>query len=128
MSQTKPKRAAISVIRFSRRIAGQCSANGSALPDWVVCDTIANGTRFPLGRRGPCGGMLVRFERTYAPGSANGPRRAAAPTVRVLCEVAGASCVALQLLSDVRSGKKLGIFGIFESRRLKMNASTRSPL
>jgi hypothetical protein len=128
VSQTKPKRAAISVIRFSRRIAGQCSAKGSPLPDWVVCDTIANGTRFLLGRRGPCGGALVRFERTFAPGRADGPRPASGPTVQVLCEVAGASCVALQLLSDVRPGKKLGIFGIFESRRLKMNASTRSPL
>jgi hypothetical protein len=45
-------------------------------------------------------------------------------TIRVLGEVTGNSCVALQLLPPAAFGKNLGIFGIFESRRFKMNAST----
>jgi len=118
----KARRTAITVIRFSRRVARQCSAANSRLPDWLVCDTIANGARFATGLRGPGGGGVVRFERTFGPGL-----RGALPTVRVLAEVAGGSCVALRLLPASGRGKKLGIFGIFESRRFKMNASTWVP-
>lgn len=128
MSKPKARHTAITVIRFSRFIARQCSAGGSPVPDWVVCDTIANGERFPTRRRGPCGGAVVRFERTFGPGAPEGSRRASGPAVRVLAEVDGGACVALRLLLGAGSGKKLGIFGIFESRRFKMNASTGVPL
>ena len=89
------------VIRFTRRIARQCSPAGSSVPDRIVCDTIANGSRQRVGKRGTRGGALILFERTY-PG---GPRGAAA-TVRVLGELTRRGCFALQLLSAARIRKK----------------------
>jgi hypothetical protein len=125
---SKTRRTDITVIRFSRHLARQCAAVGSRLPDRIVCDTIANGSRFATGRRGPGAGAVFRFERTFGPGLTGVGRPGAGPTVRVLAEVAGGGCVALRLLPGSGLGKKLGIFGIFESRRFKMNASTRVPL
>ena len=120
---TKTRQTAVTVIRFSARIARQCSALGSGLPDWIVCDTIANGAKLATGRRGPGGGAVYRFERGYGLRSR---RRESGITVRVLAEVAGRGCLALRLLPGPELRKNLGILGIFESRRFKMNASTRS--
>jgi hypothetical protein len=89
------------VIRFTRRIARQCSPARSSVPDRIVCDTITNGARQLVGKRGTRGGALILFERTY-PG---GPRGAAA-TVRVLGELTRRGCFALQLLSAARVRKK----------------------
>lgn len=90
------------VIRFTRRIARQCSPGGSRIPDWVVCDTIANGSRHRAGRRGARGGTIIRFERAF-PG---GPR-GAATTVQVLGELTRDGCVALQLLFPGRIRRKI---------------------
>jgi hypothetical protein len=95
------KKTETGVIRFTRRIARQSSAAGASVPDRIVCDTIANGSRRRVGRRGSRGGTLILFERTYParPGSA-------AATVRVLGELTGSGCFALQLVSPRRSRKK----------------------
>jgi len=107
-SMNTTRQTAITVIRFSARIARQCSSMGSRLPDWMVCDTIANGTRFATGRRGPGGGAVLRFERAFGAGSPANTRRGAGSTVRVLAEVAGSGCVALRLLPALGAGKKTG--------------------
>jgi hypothetical protein len=92
----------IGVIRFTRRIASQCSRDGRRIPDWVVCDTIANGSRRRGARRGTRGGPIVRFERTFAAGAGD-----AAITVRVLGELTRKGCFALQLLLPARIPKKI---------------------
>ena len=88
MSRSLPTPPAVLVIRFTRRIARECGPQGSRLPDWVVCDTIANGTREAVGRRGAEGGWLFRFEKTYP-----------AARVRVLGEMTPQGCFAVALLS-----------------------------
>jgi hypothetical protein len=90
------------VIRFTRRIARQCSPGGSGIPDWVVCDAIANGSRRRTGRRGTRGGTVIRFERTF-PG---GPESAGI-TVRVLGELTREGCFALQLLFPAGTRRKI---------------------
>jgi hypothetical protein len=72
------------------------------VPDWVVCDTVANGARRRLGRRGTRGGILVTFERWFA---GPGGRYSA---VRVLGELTRSGCFALQLILPARSRKKSG--------------------
>jgi hypothetical protein len=89
------------VIRFTRRIARQCSPAGSSVPERIVCDTIANGSRQRVGKRGTRGGALILFERTY-PGGPDGTPS----TVRVLGELTRSGCFALQLLSAARIRKK----------------------
>jgi hypothetical protein len=59
----------------------------------VVCDTIANGTRLPTGRRGRLGGAIVLFEKGF-PGVGRGAPEA---TIAVLCEVTHRCCFALEL-------------------------------
>ena len=95
-------KAKIGAIRFTRRIARQCSRAGSCIPDWVVCDAIANGSRRRLGRRGTRGGTLIRFERTH-PGGWSG----SCATVVVLGELTRDGCHALQLLSPRRARRKI---------------------
>jgi hypothetical protein len=92
----------IGVIRFTRRISAQCSPKGARVPDWVVCDTIANGARRRVGRRGPRGGALFRFAKTFGDGANGGVF-----TVRVLGELTRKGCFALQLLSPSRIPKKI---------------------
>jgi hypothetical protein len=87
----------VGVIRFTRRIARQCAAGPSGVPDWVVCDTIANGSRRRVGRRGTRGGTVVLFQRAYS--GAIGPKRRAPATVSVLGELTRKACFALQLVS-----------------------------
>jgi hypothetical protein len=91
----------IRFIRFSRRIARECSAGNPRLPELAVCDTIANGSRRSTGRRGARGGAIVRFERDYspAPRANKGPRRPRTATVAVLAELVPHGCVALRLIS-----------------------------
>ena len=95
-------KAKIGVIRFTRRIASQCSRPGSRIPDWIVCDTIANGSRRRIGRRGTRGGTLIRFERTH-----QGGRAATGTTVVVLGELTRDGCHALRLLSPKHSRPKI---------------------
>ena len=95
-------KAKIGVIRFTRRIVRQCSRAGWRIPDWVVCDAIANGSRRRLGRRGTRGGTLIRFERSYPGGRAD-----SRATVVVLGELTRESCHALQLLSPKRARRKI---------------------
>jgi hypothetical protein len=103
VSKTQSPQPAIRVIRFSRRLARQCGLPGVSLPDWVVCDTIANGSRSPYGRPGPGGGPLVRFEKTFRLRGAGRP----SPTVRVLGELTRGGCVALRLASPVIAAGKI---------------------
>jgi hypothetical protein len=96
----------IQVIRFSRRIALQCSSGDSRLADWVVCDTIVNGSRRLAGRRGRNGGEIVRFERTFSPAARGGTLPGAADaTVAVLGELARDGCIALRVLAPAGGAK-----------------------
>jgi hypothetical protein len=94
--------AEIGVIRFTRRIAAQCSRRGSRIPDWVVCDAIANGARRRVRRRGTRGGVIIRFERTIEGAAGDGIF-----TVRVLGELTRQGCFALQLVLPARIPKKI---------------------
>ena len=84
---------AICVIRFTRRIARQCHPHEPCFPEWVICDTIANGSRRPLGRPS---GKVIRFERTYA-----------SATVRVLGRLTPEGCLALQVLAPATTRRKM---------------------
>jgi hypothetical protein len=111
--QTHPE-PAIRDIRFTRRIARQCSPKGLRVPDWVVCDTIANGSRRAAGRRGARGGQVIRFERTYPAGvPADALPGAFRGTVAVLCELTRGCCFALRLLAPAKGGKKTGLIWVF---------------
>jgi hypothetical protein len=90
-----PGNPAIRTIRFTRRLAAQCRSRTVGLPEWVVCDTIANGTREAVGRRGAEGGWLFRFEKTYP-----------AARVRVLGEMTPQGCFAVALLSPAKGRGK----------------------
>jgi hypothetical protein len=92
----------VGVIRFTRRIASQCSCDARQIPDWVVCDTIANGLRRRVARRGTRGGTVVRFERTFSGASGD-----AEIIVRVLGELTRKGCFALQLHLPARIPKKI---------------------
>ncbi len=92
----------IAVVRFTRRIARQCSPGRSGIPDWAVCDTLANGKRLRVARRGTRGGTVFRFERTYP-----GGRGGAGTTLCVLGELTRQGCFALQLLSPRRIPRKI---------------------
>jgi hypothetical protein len=92
----------IGVIRFTRRIARQCSRKGSRIPDWVVCDTIANGARRRRVRRETRGGTVVWFEKAFPGHSGKAP-----VTVRVLGELTRGGCFALQLLLPARIPRKI---------------------
>ena len=98
---------AIRDIRFTPRITRQCAAHGGRLPEWVVCDTIANGTRAIVEPIGIRGGKIVLFKRKYPadmPGNAlpNGFRG----EVAVLGEVTWQCCFALLLLKPLKRPKK----------------------
>jgi hypothetical protein len=102
---------AIRDIRFSRRIARQCSRGGARVPEWVVCDAIANGSRTDTGRTGALGGPVIRFERSYPLGMrGTGPFRG---RVVVLGELVRRACHALRLLSPARGGRKTGMIWDF---------------
>jgi hypothetical protein len=92
----------IGVIRFTRRIAAQCSRRGSRIPDWVVCDAIANGARRRVRRQGTRGGIVIRFERTIPDASGEGVF-----TLRVLGELTRKGCFALQAILPARMPKKI---------------------
>jgi hypothetical protein len=94
-------RIAIRVIRFTAPFAGQCSAARIHLPDWVVCDTIANGSRRTTGLRGIHGGPILRFEKRF-PGNRQGSGKS---TVALLGEVTRMGCYTLRLLRPARPGK-----------------------
>jgi len=108
VTRTNSEKPAIRVIRFTRQIARQCSPVDGRLADWAVCDTIASGSRRPLGRRGVRGGAIVRFEKSFsdaAPGRT--PPGARAATVAVLGELVGNRCTALRLLSPAAGRSKI---------------------
>jgi hypothetical protein len=88
---TKP-RTPITVIRFTRRMALQCAGPGPGIPDWVICEAVARGTRRARPGRPGREGRLFRFEARFATG---GPGVA----VLVLGRVLGRECVALELLA-----------------------------
>jgi hypothetical protein len=98
VSRSLPTPPAVLVIRFTRRIARECGPQGSRLPDWVVCDTIANGRRHPLAGTGSRGGRIVRFERAY-PADPRVRRTFGGPpwTLAVLGELTPDGCFALRL-------------------------------
>ena len=119
---------AICDIRFTRRIARQCSRSGVEVPEWAVCDAIANGARTDTGRRGSLGGPVVRFERTY-PLNLRGlaPAGAFRGRVVVLGELFRRGCFALQLLSPARAREEIREdLGFLNRAGTKMNASTAS--
>lgn len=79
------------------------------MPDWVVCDTIANGSRTVALQRGSMGGKIVRFERSYSAGGPFGPRAGSfRGTVAVLGELTRRGCFALCLLTPSKGGEKSG--------------------
>ena len=86
-------KAPIRVIRFTRRIARQCSLARWQEADRDVCDAIANGTRRVVRRRGSLGGPVILFENRPKPEAG---RKGTA--VRVLGELTRGGCVALLLL------------------------------
>jgi hypothetical protein len=95
------------VIRFTPQIARQCGPPAASFPDWVVCDTISNGSRRPLRRPGPHGGTVVRFTRTFAPASTTGATSRPRITVRVLGEMTPQGCFALRILASARTTAEL---------------------
>jgi hypothetical protein len=105
---------------FTQAIASQCDPHGPCFPDWVVCDTIANGSRSPLRRPGPHGGTVVRFTRTFAPASTTGATSPPAITVRVLGEMTPQGCFALRILASARTcGELWSSPGFFNRPYLK---------
>lgn len=102
MAQPIFNRMEIGVIRFTRRITRQCLRPESRVPDWAICDAIANGDHRRLGRRGTRGGALIQFERTFP-----GARGSAGATVRVLGELTRKGCFALHLLPPFAVRKKI---------------------
>jgi hypothetical protein len=98
---------AIRDIRFTPRITRQCAAYGGRVPEWVVCDTIANGMRTIVEPVGAHGGKIVLFERNYTAdmpviASPNGFRG----KVVVLGELTWQCCFALLLLKPLKRPKK----------------------
>ena len=101
---------AVTVVHFTRRIARQCRMAGLRAPDWVVCDTVANGERRVAARRGQRGGRLVLFERTYpAQGGRAGSPAPFRGKVAVLGELTRRGCFALRLIRPSLGGKKTGM-------------------
>jgi len=98
MPRPSHPRPVIRVIRFTTRLARECARGDARLAERAVCDAIANGSRRPTGRRGPGGGRIIRFEKTFgrAPDGGEAPRPA---TVAVLGELVRGGCVALRLLT-----------------------------
>jgi hypothetical protein len=95
------------VIRFTPEMARQCGSPGSSFPDWVVCDTISNGSRRPLLRPGPRGGTVVRFTKTFARASTTGATSRRRITVRVLGEMTPQGCFALRILASAKTCAEL---------------------
>jgi hypothetical protein len=98
---------AIRDIRFTTRIARQCAGRRGCVPERVVCDTIANGTRTIVEPVGARGGKIVLFKRNYSadmPGNAspNGFRG----EVVVLGELTWQCCFALLLVKPLKRPKK----------------------
>lgn len=89
-------------VRFSRRLAAQCSGPGGRALERRICDAIANGSMHPAGQRGRSGGPLVRFERT---GPAAGPLRG---NLGVLAEGLPEGWFALHLLRRSAARNKIG--------------------
>lgn len=89
----------IRVVHFTRRFARQCARQGRRLIDMAVCDTLANGSRRVVERRGSRGGPVILFEARH-------PGKGARPAVRVLGELTRDGCVALLLLSPLLPAKK----------------------
>jgi hypothetical protein len=107
MRRAAPENPTISVIRFTPEIARQCHPHGPCFPDWVVCDTIASGSRRPSGRPGTRGGMVVRFMKTFAPSSTSGATGRRGITVRVLGEMTPRGCYALRVLASAATCREL---------------------
>jgi hypothetical protein len=98
-------------------MAQQCRQGDGRLADWVVCETIANGSRRPAGRLGGRGGLLVRFEKTFPRvGGRKVPPGARAATVAVLGEMVGRDCVAIRLLSPAAGLDKIWEYSGFLNR------------
>src|SRR5580704_16168862 len=97
MSPPSLERLAVRVIRFSPLIALQCSQRGCRIPDWVVCDTIANGARRYVGRKGKQGGRIVRFEKTYLRARKSAGGFPTSVRVRVLAELTPKAWLALAI-------------------------------
>ncbi len=90
----KPSPTAATPVRsilFSRELAGQCPAGGSGVFDWMVCDTVANGSRRLAEGLGPAGGPLTCFERALPPSFG------VEGLFCVIGELSGDTCLALSL-------------------------------
>jgi hypothetical protein len=103
------KEPAIRDIRFTARIASQCAHGQPGLPDRIVCDTIANGSRNPTGRRGIHGGPIVLFKKAF-PGD---PPRARNVSVSVLGEITPQGCYAIGMPAGSRPRKIWENLGFF---------------
>ncbi|MFY9923805.1 MAG: hypothetical protein WCA95_02340 [Opitutaceae bacterium] len=101
MSRSASPIAPIAVVLFTRKLALQCSRPSLRLPDRIVCDTIANGSRRIVSRCGRRGGAVILF--SHRPAELGGAR-----TVRVLGEVTRQGCFALRLLRPLPSAEKYG--------------------
>jgi hypothetical protein len=100
MTGRNPAAPAIRTVRFTPRIARQCSQGNARAADRAVCETIANGSRRNTRRRGSSGGRIVRFERTFPMLGLGGPSsRARTQRVIVLGEMVPDGCIALELIS-----------------------------
>jgi hypothetical protein len=107
MSPPSVERLAVRVIRFSPLVALQCGQKGRRIPDWAVCDTIANGARHATGRRGEQGGRIVRFEKTYIRTRKSAGRSPSFVRVCVLAELTPKACLALAIQSPPQLAPKI---------------------
>jgi hypothetical protein len=78
-------------IRFLRHAADRCSLAERAIPDRLVCDTIANGVERPLGGGRDRKGPVSRFGKTF---SRHYRRRSWRETIFVVCGRIGDAWVA----------------------------------
>ncbi|HXQ79955.1 MAG TPA: hypothetical protein VN775_01495 [Opitutaceae bacterium] len=115
MTLRSSHKTAIRVIRFTSQVARQCALVDGRMADWAVCETIANGSRRPLGRRGARGATIIRFEKTFSnPSAGTAPPGSRQVTVAVLGELLGRGCTALRLISPAAGrGKIWGDLGFF---------------
>jgi hypothetical protein len=107
MRRETPETSTISVIRFTPEITLQCHPHGPCFPDWVVCDTIASGSRRPSSLPGERGGTVVQFMKTFAPSSASAATGRRGITVRVLAEMTPRGCYALRVLAATATCREL---------------------
>jgi hypothetical protein len=109
VTRRPPPEPAIRDIHFGPFIARQCAREGCQVPEWLVCDTIANGTRRVVEESGAHGGKVVLFTRDYADiVLENAPPSPFRGEVTVLGELTWHCCFALMLLKPRTRRKKTG--------------------